>query len=215
MSDAPLCRTVQHGSEGPGSEMAGPVAAERRAGMRRLLRDSRSRRGHPTVMGVLDTGSMRPLMRGDCDVRIEWGIPQSGADILGQILVFDVEDGLVLVHRAAAERLDSGCNRWILHVADNYPMGDPYAAYWVEEQKVLGTVTAVRAERDTEWLDLTTPLARRLGKLVARCGAVAWRRDRSSRRRIEAPVAFALRRIVTCSADTIIRAVGRRVRDGA
>lgn len=173
--------------------------------MRRLVRDAYARSGKLTVVRVLDSGSMRPLMAGERDLLVRWGVPRSHK-IVGAILLFEVEGGIVFVHRAAACRRTVDGALEILHVADTYPRGDPYSAYWASEGDVLGEVVAISEPGASTRIDVTTPLARAVGRVVAVAGWVAWRTDRARSRVILGPPAFAMHRLTTrIAASTVLR----------
>jgi hypothetical protein len=168
------------------------MSTSRRSAMRRLVRDAYARRGVVSNVRVVDSGSMRPLMAGERDLGVRWGLP-SGS-LAGAILLFEAEGGIVFVHRAAASRRGSNGSLEILHVADNYPRGDPYSAYWAPESHLLGEVIEIIDPTSGTRIDLTRPLTRLAGRIVAMAGYAAWRLDRTRCRGILAPPAFGLHR---------------------
>jgi hypothetical protein len=176
-----------------------------RTALRRMVRDARAQRGREGRIRVLDSRSMAPLLRGGAEASIEWG----GAldrDVVGRVLVLELDDGMLAMHRAIHERRQ-GATRWILQAADSYTIGDPYSASWVPAESVLGRVTAL--ERDGGAVDLTTRRAVVGGRIVAWGGRVLYRADRAPGRAVVARLAIALQRaLVYAAAAAIARPSG-------
>ncbi|MFL6130875.1 MAG: hypothetical protein ACJ73E_17645 [Mycobacteriales bacterium] len=191
-----------------------PASDSARSAYRRLLRDRRAQRGEHSWVTVLDSGSMRPVLDGRCEVLVRWGRP--GPDLApGTLALLESNDEVLVVHRVAEVRTGKSSTD-VLQVADNGRPDEQFASYRVQADRVLGVVLAVR--RAGAVVDLRSRAASAGGR------AVAWT-ERTVRRLLDrrgpgagvgpaARAAWRLQRLACHVAYQLARSSGR-ARGGA
>jgi hypothetical protein len=146
-----------------GSAAVLPPSSSPRSAYRRLVRDRRAQAGELSWVMVLDSGSMRPLLDGRCEVLVRWGRP--GPELApGVLALLESNDEVLVVHRVAEVRA-RGPSADVLQVADNGRPEEEFASYRVDVDRVLGVVLAVR--RAGTVIDLRTLVAAAGGRAVA------------------------------------------------
>jgi hypothetical protein len=179
-----------------------------RSTARRLLRAAYARTSPESLVRVLDSGSMWPLLLRETMVRVRWGVPDVAKTRPGDVLLLEGALGLPVVHRVAA--VDARHEPpVILQVGDAYDLGDPYAGYWLPFDSVLGRVVGIEEPGGVE-LALTTRFARGAGRVVALTTRALWRADRSRLRSVLAPPTLLLQRGAGRAAAAALRAAARR-----
>ncbi|MBF6328297.1 hypothetical protein [Nocardia transvalensis] len=191
----------------PGPTSAGPSSSRSLA--RRLLRERYRAAGTTTEISILDASrSMSPLFGTATRVRIAWGTPDPAAAV-GSIALVELPQDILAAHRIAAWRTGEDGTE-ILQCADNYDRNNPYSAFWVPLDSVLGTVIAARTTRraKTTTVHLIGPVARRSGRIVA--AADRWV-VAAQRRRLPLAVVLAAvltQRIAFRITNVVLRLVG-------
>ncbi|MBF6066076.1 hypothetical protein IU500_35045 [Nocardia terpenica] len=152
-------------------DMPGPSSTEPRSPRsiaRRLLRERYRAADITTEISILDASrSMSPLFGADTRVTVAWGAPDPAAAV-GTVALVELPQDILAAHRIADWRIGTD-GAEILQCADNYDRGNPYSAFWIPLDGVLGTVVAARTTRRarTTTVHLTGTAARRLGRIVA------------------------------------------------
>ncbi len=138
---------------------------------RRLLRTRRARRGDVTTVTVLDSRSMAPLIRGQCQAAVRWGVPEQG--LPPGCLILAGWDDLLIVHRVVAKSTHGG-QTVVLQMADNLDVANPFGATWLAEDDVLGVVHQVRDPQGAVRYAADWWLSRTVDRITAWQGQRLW-----------------------------------------
>ncbi|MFF3228199.1 hypothetical protein ACFYV7_35770 [Nocardia suismassiliense] len=192
----------------PESAVAG--ARSPRSIARRLLRDRYQATATTTDIPILDASrSMYPLFDTATRVTVAWGKPDP-ATAVGTIALVELPQDILAAHRVADWRIRDGTPE-ILQCADNYDRHNPFSAFWVPLDSVLGTVTAATTtyRAGPTIVSLTGRFTRWTGRIVA--AADRWLVS-SQRRRRPLPVVLAAaiaQRLIFRATNVLLRLRGK------
>lgn len=116
-------------------------ATQDRSVARRLLRSRLSRLGQETTIRLMDSRSLWPLLNGEAQALVRWGLP-AGSDV-GRLALFEGNAELLIVHRILSLDTSTSPAR-VLQAADNCEIGNPYARGWLPIDRVLGIVVEIK-----------------------------------------------------------------------
>jgi hypothetical protein len=148
-----------------------------RATARRLLSAHHARYRPATVVRVIDSRSMAPLVQGNVEALVSWGAVD-GRLRPGALVLTSTGGDLLVVHRAIDTNRCSSSAPKVLQMADNVDFGNPYAVSWVDERYVLGVVRALRAPDGRLVYSDGVSVCRLVDRIMAMGGRLLWRSSR-------------------------------------
>lgn len=152
---------------------------------RRLLIAHMTKSGLCRTVRVVDSGSMAPLVAGDCLATVSAPLAGGVVPVGALVLVSSPPAGLAALHRVVATRRTAGGTE-VLQVPDNLRHATRYGSSWVKAADVLGTVRRIVA-LDGRWLyEAGSISSARYDALAACLGRAAWaQRQKGHRARAE------------------------------